>query len=325
MQTVTIGSSGLKVSRLCLGTMVFGTQCDEQAAFAVLNRASELGINFIDLADVYPIPVGPSTWGLSEQIIGRWLKGRRNQFVVATKFGNRVGETPNDVGGSRKHIIETCEASLRRLNTDRIDLYYAHHADLDAPIEETLEAVDRLVQDGKIHYFGLSNFDAWQLALALLAVGARQTVRPVALQPRYNLLYRAAERDLLPLAVGVGMAVLPYNPLAAGMLTGKYPRGQTPPPESRFSWGGDIGRVYQGRYWSDLMFDVVEALVELAQSNAMTPARVALAWVLAQDAVTCPIIGASRPDQLDDSVKALDEPLAPEVVGRLNDVSAKFR
>ena len=324
METIRLGTAGLTVSRLCLGTMLFGSQVDEAGAFALLDEAERLGIDFLDLADVYPVPVGPATWGRSEEIVGRWLRGRRERFVVATKCVNRVGPGPNDQGGSRKHVIEACERSLRRLGTDRIDLYYLHHADLGAPIEETLEALDRLVRDGKVLYLGVSNFEAWQLALALAASAERGLHRIVALQPRHNLLHRVAERDLFPLARAVGMGVLPYNPLAAGMLAGRYRRGQSAPEGSRFA-RGDYGRMYQERYWSEAMFTVAEAVEAVAHAEGLTPAQVALAWMLDQDAVTAPIVGASRPEQLRDSAGAVGRRLAEPHRVRLDEVSRIFR
>lgn len=323
METVTFGRTGLRTSRLCLGTMIFGSQLDEHASHAVLDTAAELGIDFIDCADVYPVPPSRETWGRSEEIVGSWLRGRRERFVLATKFGNRVGPGPNDLGGSRKHVIEACEASLRRLATDRIDVYWAHHSDLGAAIEETLEAIDRLIHDGKVLYFGVSNFEAWQVGLALEASASRHLVRVCAIQPRYNLLHRPAERDLLPLSRAAGLAVTPYNPLGAGMLAGKYRRGQEPPAESRFAQG-DYGRMYQSRYWSEAMFDVADAVTEVAAAQGLTPAQTALGWLLARDDVTCPIVGASRPEQLRESVAALEKPLSEQAITRLNEVSALF-
>jgi aryl-alcohol dehydrogenase (NADP+) len=324
MEAVAVGRSGLRVSRLCLGTMVFGSQVGEEAAFAILERAADLGIDFIDIADVYPVPPSPATWGRSEEIVGRWLKRRgREHFVVATKCGNRVGTGPNDAGGSRKHVVEACEASLRRLGTDRIDLFYLHHSDLGAPLEETLEALDRLVQDGKVHYVGVSNFEAWQVGLAMALVAEHRLARLTVLQPRYNLLHRIYERDLLPLARGAGLGVVPYNPLGAGVLTGKYRRDQPPPDGSRFSLG-DYGRMYQGRYWQDATFDVVEALVEAARREGCTPAQLALAWLLSKEGVTAPIVGASRPEQLDDTVKAAELRPSAETLAALDEVSATF-
>ena len=323
METIRLGRHGLKVSRLCLGTMVFGAQCDEAASFAVLDAADELGFTFLDTADVYPVPPDLKTAGSTEEIMGRWLKGKRERFVLATKFVNPMGSGPNDSGASRKHMIEACEGSLRRLNTDRIEIYYLHHADPSTPIEETMEAFDRLRADGKILYVGISNFSAWQLALAQAVVAESRLAPIAALQPRYNLLFRQAERDLLPLAEALGIGVMPYNPLGAGMLTGKYRRGSEPPPESRFAWG-DYGVMYQGRYWSEEMFGVVDALVEVAESESVTPAQAALAWILGKDAVTAPIVGASRPDQLRETVKSLAVKLSPDAVTRLDEVSRTF-
>ena len=324
METVNLGRHGLRVSRLCLGTMVFGAQCDEAASVAVLDEAEKLGFTFIDVADAYPVPPKLETAGATEEIVGRWLKGKRERFVVATKFVNPVGPGANDQGGSRRHVIEACEASLRRLDTDRIDIYYAHRWDPGSPLDETLEALDRLHQDGKILYIGISNFSAWQLGLAQAIVAERRLARVAALQPRYNLLFREAERDLLPLAGATGIGVMPYNPLGAGMLTGKYRRGSEPPPESRFAWG-DYGKMYQGRYWSEEMFEVVDTLVAVAGEESITPAQAALAWILTRPEVTSPIVGASRPDQLRDSVRSLEVTLSSGALERLDEASRSFR
>jgi aryl-alcohol dehydrogenase-like predicted oxidoreductase len=324
METVKVGRSGLSVSRLCLGTMLFGSQCDEAASRAVLDQAADLGIDFIDLADVYPVPPSLETAGRSEEIVGRWLGGRRSRFVLATKCVNRVGPTDNDAGGSRKHVIEACEASLRRLGTDRVEIFYLHHSDTGAPFDETLEALDRLVQDGKVHYVGVSNFEAWQVGL-LLAIQAERRLAPVTVvQPRYNLLNRVYERDLLPLCRAAGIGVVPYNPLGAGMLTGKYRRGSEPPEGSRFALG-DYGLMYRGRYWNEVMFDLDEAVVEVAAEHGWTPAQVALAWLLAQEGVTAPIVGASKPEQLKDSVGGLEVKLPSPALQRLDEVSTAFR
>jgi aryl-alcohol dehydrogenase (NADP+) len=324
METVAVGRSGLRVSRICLGTMVFGSQRDETESFAVLDKAAELGIDFLDVADVYPVPSTVETAGRTEEIVGSWLEQRgRQRFVVATKCVNRVGPGANDIGGSRKHVIEACEASLRRLRTDRIDLYYLHHSDLAAPLDETLEALDRLVQDGKVHYIGVSNFEAWQVGLAMAIAAERRLARLTALQPRYNLLNRTYERELLPLARATGLGVIPYNPLGAGVLTGKYDRSQPPPEESRFAQG-DYGRMYQGRYWRDEMFAVADAVRELAREEGCTPAQLAVAWLLQQDGVTAPIVGASRPEQIEDNVKALDVKPSAETLDKLDQVSMPF-
>jgi 1-deoxyxylulose-5-phosphate synthase len=323
MESVRLGRHGLRVSRLCLGTMVFGAQCDEPASGAVLDAADELGFTFLDAADVYPVPPTLETNGRTEEILGRWLKGKRDRFVVATKFVNPMGPGPNDEGASRKHMIEACEASLRRLQTDRVDVYYIHRPDQATPIDETMEAFDRLRADGKILYVGISNFSAWQLALAQAVVAEARLAPIAALQPRYNLLFRQPERDLLPLAAALGIGVMPYNPLGAGMLTGKYRRASEPPPESRFAWG-DYGRMYQGRYWSDEMFGVVDALVEVAAAESATPAQTALAWLLSHDSVTSPIVGASRPDQLRETVKCVEVKLSQESIARLDEASKTF-
>jgi len=304
--------------------MIFGSQVDEPAAHAVLDQAAELGIDFIDLADVYPVPPSLETAGRSEEIVGRWLQGRRSRFVVATKCVNRVGPAANDAGGSRKHVIEACEASLRRLGTDRIDLYYLHHSDVDAPFDETFEALDRLVQDGKVHYLGVSNFEAWQLGWFLALGAERRLARVTVVQPRYNLLNRVYERDLLPLCRAAGIGVVPYNPLGAGMLTGKYHRGQEPPEGSRFALG-DYGRMYQKRYWNETMFDVVEAVGEIATELSVTPAQIAVAWLLAQPDITAPLVGASRPEQLRDTVGALEVRLPEAALRRLDEASSPFR
>lgn len=323
METVNLGRCGLRVSRLCLGTMLFGSQCDEAAAFAIMDAAADLGIDFLDTADAYPVPQDPATAGRSEEIVGRWLRGRRGRAVVATKCVNRVGPGANDGGGSRKHVIEACEASLRRLQTDRIDLFYLHHPELGAPMEETFEALDHLVRQGKVLYVGVSNFEAWQLALALRAIAEGRLAPIAAHQPRYNLLHRPAERDLLPLCRAAGVGVVPYNPLGGGMLTGRYRRGEPPPAGSRFAWG-DYGRMYQGRYWSERTFDVAEAVAAVAAAEGLTAAQVALAWLLARGGVTAPVVGASRPEQLRESAAAVGRRLSPDALARLDEVSAAF-
>jgi 1-deoxyxylulose-5-phosphate synthase len=323
MDTVNVGRSGLLVSRLCLGTMIFGSQLDEAKAFAVMDRGVELGIDFFDTADVYPVPPAPDTWGRTEEIVGRWLRSRGTPITLATKCVARVGPGANDLGGSRKHVIEACEASLRRLQQERIDLYYLHHSDLGAPMEETLEALDRLVQDGKVHYVGVSNFEAWQLGLAMSLAAERRLARIAIVQPRYNLLNRTYERELLPLCRAAGIGVAPYNPLGAGMLTGKYRRGDEPPADSRFGLG-NYGRMYQQRYWSDRMFDVVETVTAVGQDVGASAAAVAVAWLLAQPDVTSPIVGASHPEQLDDSLRALEVRLSREHLDRLGEVSQPF-
>ncbi|MDQ6774511.1 MAG: aldo/keto reductase [Candidatus Dormibacteraeota bacterium] len=323
METVRAGRSGLNVSRICLGTMIFGTQLDEAAAGAVLDQAADLGIDFVDLADNYPVPPAPESAGRTEEIVGRWLRSRDAPFTVATKCVNPMGPGVNDRGAGRKHVIEACDASLRRLGRECVDVFYLHHSDPQTPIDESLEALDRLRQTGKIHYVGLSNFEAWELALAMAVVAERRLARVSILQPRYNLVTRGPERDLLPLCLAAGIAVVPFNPLAAGVLAGRHERSAAAPGDSRFGWG-DYGRMYQERYWHEAMFDVVDDVKAVAVEIGATPAQVSLAWLLAQPAVTAPIVGASRPEQLRDSVGALEVRLEKEHLDRLERVSQPF-
>ena len=325
---VKLGRTGLEVSQLCLGTMVFGgPTVDELHSFELLDTAEELGFDFLDSADVYPVPRGPERWGKGEELVGRWLArspGRRERFVVATKFGDVVGFASNQQGGSRKHVIEACEASLRRLDTDRIDLFWMHKPDPQTPMEETLEALDRLVQDGKVLYIGASNYQAWQLGLSIVLAGQRRTVRFAAVQPRWSLIERRAELDLVPLCIATGIAVVPYNPLAGGLLTGKYRRGAEPPEHSRFGQG-DWGKLYQKRYWTEAAFDLIETLVAVATRNGTTPAQTALAWLLTRDGLTAPIIGATRPEQLKENLAALGSPFPLELMRELDEASTRFQ
>jgi aryl-alcohol dehydrogenase-like predicted oxidoreductase len=327
METVCVGHSGLKVSQLCLGTMIFGGPVvGEAESFDVLDAAEEMGIDFLDVADIYPSPISPATWGQCEELVGRWLlrsSGRRERFVVATKFGDRVGPGANDTGGSRKHVIEACDASLRRLNTDRIDLYWMHKPDPSTPLEETIEALDSLIRAGKVHYVGASNFEAWRLGLALALSAERRAVRFAAIQCRWSLLERRVERELLPLCLAAGIAVVPYNPLAGGLLTGRYQRDRNPPPRSRYS-AGALGEVYRERYWSEAGFDVADLVVETARRDGVAPAQLALAWVLSRTGVTSPIIGASRRDQLRENIQALQIQLSPDTIAALDNASALF-
>jgi aryl-alcohol dehydrogenase (NADP+) len=305
MKSRRLGRTGLKVSEICLGTMTFGHQCDERTSTAILDKAAEQGVTFLDTADVYPVPPSADTAGRSEAIVGAWLQGRREQFVVATKCRMRVGHGPNDEGLSRKHILKAAEDSLRRLRTDYVDLYQTHSPDPDTPLEETLAALDTLVRQGKVRYLGLSNYPAWQVALAL-GIGARdRLIRVDCVQPRYNLLYREIENELLPLCRDQGIGVIAYNPLAGGFLSGKYQAAQPPPEGTRFTLG-KTGDLYRERYWQQAQFDAVEHLRRSFPSRDRSLVQVAIAWVLAQPAITAAIVGASRPEQLDESLKAVD-------------------
>lgn len=307
MRQRTMGRTGLKVSELCLGTMTFAGQSDEATAVAILDRATEAGVTFIDTADAYPIPPDPSTAGRTEEVIGRWLaaNGRRDEFVLATKCRIRVGRGPNDQGLSRRHILRACEASLRRLKTDAIDLYYAHSPDPETPIDESLRAFDDLVRSGKVRYVGCSNFAAWQVALALGESTRSGLARFDCVQPRYNLLYREIEAELLPLCRDRGIGAAVYNPLAGGLLTGKHAAGGPPTAGTRFTLGA-AGDLYRDRYWHEAQFAAVDRLKAFFDSRGVPLATAAVAWTLAQPGVTSSIIGASRPEQLADTLAAAD-------------------
>jgi aryl-alcohol dehydrogenase (NADP+) len=299
MDTRSLGRTGLQVPPLCLGTMTFGLQCDEQTSFAILDRAVEGGIDFLDTADVYPLGGTLETVGRTEEIIGRWMKarGNRRNLVLATKCAGATGPGPNDVGLSRTHIMSAIDASLRRLGTDVIDLYQVHAFDPRTPIDETLRALDDIVKSGKVRYIGCSNYPAWRLAQALRASERIGIARYDSLQPRYNLLYREIETELLPLAHAEGLGVIVYNPLAGGFLSGKYRKGEEPQENTRFTLG-TAGRRYQYRYWQDAQFDAVDHLRQTIEDRGQDMVSVAIAWVLAQDGVTSAIVGASRPEQL---------------------------
>ncbi|MBN9493383.1 aldo/keto reductase [bacterium] len=323
MEHTRLGRTGLQVSRLCLGTMTFGLQCDEPTSVSILDRAADGGITFLDTADVYPLGGTPETTGRTEEIVGRWLKGRRDRFVLATKCFGRTGPARWDQGNSRKHILDAVDASLRRLQTDYIDLYQLHGPDPSTPIDETLKALDDLVRWGKVRYVGCSNFLAYQLARAIGRSEALGIVCFESVQPRYNLLFREIERELLPLCLEDGVGVIPYNPIAGGLLTGKHSPG-APPEGTRFTLGTAGGR-YQDRYWHEGMFDTVEAIRPIAAEADMSMAQLAIAWVMAHPAITAPIIGASRPAQLDDTLAAAQRPLPPEIKRKLDDLTNVYR
>ena len=324
MRHVRLGGTGLTVSRLCLGTMTFGLQCDEAASRAILDRASAGGITFLDTADVYPVGGGFQTVGRTEEIVGRWLEGRRHDFIVATKCGGAMSERPWDRGASRKHVLDAIDASLRRLRTDYVDLYQLHHPDPETPIDESLRALDDVVRAGKARYVGCSNFPAYQVARALGRSERFGLARFDTVQPRYNLLFRQIERDLLPLCREETLAVIPYNPLAGGLLSGKHRREAGPTPGTRFTLGSAAGR-YQDRYWHEREFATVEALRPLARDAGLSPAQLALAWTLAEPAITAPIVGASRPEQLDDAIAAVEKPLDAALKARLDELTVEYR
>lgn len=324
MRHTRLGRTGLSVSRLCLGTMTFGLQCDEAASRAILDRAAAGGITFLDTADVYPVGGGLETVGRTEEIVGRWLEGRRQDFVVATKCVGAMSARPWDRGASRKHILDAIDGSLRRLRTDYVDLYQLHHFDSQTPIDESLCALDDVVRAGKARYVGCSNFHAYQVARALGRSEALGLARFDSVQPRYNLLFRQAERELLPLCREDDIGVIPYNPLAGGFLSGKHRRDTGPTAGTRFTLGNAAER-YQDRYWHEREFETVEALRPLAAAAGMPLARLAVAWMLAEPAITSPIVGASRPDQLDDVLPATEKPLDAALKARLDEMTREYR
>jgi aryl-alcohol dehydrogenase-like predicted oxidoreductase len=324
MDHVRLGRTGLQVSRLCLGTMTFGLQCDEPTAAAILDRAADGGIDFLDTADVYPLGGDLTTQGRTEEIVGRWLEGKRDRFVLASKCFGRTGPAPFDAGNSRRHILDAVEASLRRLRTDYLDLYQLHGYDPQTPIDETLTALDDLVRQGKVRYIGCSNFLTYQLVRAIGRSEVLRITRFATIQPRYNLLFRQIEREMLPFCLEDGVGVIPYNPIAGGLLSGKHTRGGEPAEGGRFALG-NAAQTYQDRYWHDREFATVEQIGELAGEAGIDMVSLAVAWVLANPAVTAPIVGASRPEQLDASLAALEAPLDPELKSRLDELTHEYR
>jgi aryl-alcohol dehydrogenase-like predicted oxidoreductase len=324
MEYRTLGKSGLKVPVLCLGAMTFGEAddksfmhkvgCDEKTAFAIMNRALERGVGFIDTADVY------GQDGQSERIVGAWMAETRarDRVVLATKFRFRMGEGPNSSGASRYRIVRTVEESLRRLQTDRIDLYQIHMQDIDTPEEETLRALDDLVKAGKVLYLGASNYAAYRLTDSQWISRSEHLHRFVALQMQYSLMVRNLEREHIPVCRQFGLGVLPWSPLAAGFLSGKYARNQPLPPGVRLEkWKERFADFAGERGWRTL-----EALSAMAREKSTTSSAVALAWLLAKPMVTSVIFGARSIEQLDDNLKAADVTLSPEDVQKLDDASA---
>lgn len=306
MQHVRVGTTGVLVSRLAFGTMSFGHEADEAESARLFARCRDAGITLFDTADVY-------AKGRSEQILGRLIAGQRDEIVLATKAGFPMSADPNARGASRYHLVRACEASLKRLGTDRIDLYYVHRFDPDTALEETLRALETLVQQGKILYPALSNFAAWQTERAL-GLAERNGLSPaVCIQPMYNLLKRQAEVELLPLAKFHGLGVFPYSPLAGGLLSGKY-ASQAAESNARHS----VNKAYQTRYAHTHAADVVPHFLEIARSLGVHPATLAVAWVAAHPAVTAPLLGARSVEQLAPSLAAATLKLDAETLQRLN-------
>jgi aryl-alcohol dehydrogenase-like predicted oxidoreductase len=314
MEIRRLGRTGLKVSSLCLGTMTFGNQTDEDESFAIMDRAVAAGVTFFDTADVYPVVPSPRTWGRTEEIIGRWLvaRGARDRIVLATKARARVGSGPNDQGLSRKHLLDAIDASLRRLQTDYVDLYQVHSFDAETPLDETLRALDTIVRSGRARYIGCSNFAAWQLCKALWTSDVLHLARFDSVQPRYNLLDRKIEAELLPLCADQQIGVIPYSPLGGGLLTGKYSRGNPPDPAARYYLFGREAQV------TPAVLDAVDGLSALAREHDLSVAQLSLAWMIANPVVTAPIVGATRAAQLDETLAVADKPLSPAAIAEAN-------
>ena len=303
--------------------MTFGGQCDEAQSFAIMEAAFEAGISFFDTADMYPANGAPVGQGLTEEIIGRWMQGRRDDVIVATKCFFPTGKRPWEQGNSRHNIVRSVEGSLRRLGTDHVDLFQVHSWDSNTPIDETLQALDDVVRSGKVRYVGCSNVMAYQLARSIGRAEVLQTVRFDSVQPRYNMLFREFEREMFPLCADDHIAVIPYNPLAGGFLSGKH-RPESDATGTRFA-GGDQGARYRERYWQGRMFDTVETLRGIAADAGVSLATLAMQWVLANPVVTSPIVGASRPEQLADAVAAVATPIDSAVKARIDELTHEFR
>ena len=316
MQYVRLGSTGLKVSRLCLGAMTYGDPgwrpwvLDEEASRPFIRRALDLGITFFDTADMYSV-------GRSEEVLGRALRdfAQRDKVIVATKVFSPMSDDPNDRGLSRQHIMASIDRSLTRLQTDYVDLYQTHRWDPETPIEETLEALDDLVRIGKVRYIGASSMASWQFAKALYLADRHGWTRFVSMQNHYNLVYREEEREMLPLCRQEGIGVIPWSPLARGFLAGNRSRGSKRTATAREQT--DV--IAQNLYYSDADFDVAERVNEVAAARGVSAAQIALAWVLRQPGVTAPIVGVSKPEQLEQAIGALDVTLTDEDARRLEE------
>ncbi len=312
MKLRRLGRTGVLVSELCLGTMTFGWKADEPTSQRILSRFVDAGGNFLDTANVY-------SDGKSEEIIGRWLADRsRSDLVVATKVRFRTGDGANNVGLSRKHILQAVEASLRRLHTDYLDLLQVHAWDPLAPLDETFGTLHRLVEDGVIRYVGVSNYRAWQFEQALQVCRSHGWNEPVSLQPQYSLYARATEFELLPMALAERVAVLPWSPLAGGFLSGKYKDGvRSPPAGTRIAEAQDV-EFYTKRFENDRSARIVQALATVAKETGKTSSQVALNWVGSRPGVTAPILGARSLDQLTENLGAIGWSLSDAQVAALN-------
>ncbi|MEK3915661.1 aldo/keto reductase [Paenibacillus sp. FSL H7-0331] len=321
MEYRKLGRTGLKVSEVSLGTMAFGRWIDEQASAAVLDQALEAGINLIDTADVYGsgMDLGdPNRTGESEAILGRLLKGRRNDIVLATKVQAPVGTGVNDSGLSRYHIYRALENSLRRLQTDHIDLYQVHGFDAATPIEETLGVLDELVKQGKVRYIGCSNYAAWQLAKAHGISALNRLGRFESVQPEYSLISRGIEQELVPFAESEKVGMIVYSPLGRGILTGKYKQGEQPQEGTRLAAGEQRLKLLLQK---NPAYELVEAIRPLAEARGWTLAQFSLAWVLSHSYVSSAILGASKPEQVRDSLRFADQRLTIEELNTIDQFS----
>jgi aryl-alcohol dehydrogenase-like predicted oxidoreductase len=315
MEYKNLGRTGLKVSELCLGTMQYGWTAPRENAAIVLDAFYHAGGNFIDTADIYSRWAPGNPGGVAEELIGAWLKTKpRSQVIVATKVYGQMGEGPNDRGLSRKHILEACEASLRRLQTDYIDLYQTHAWDPSTPLDETLRALDDLVHAGKVRYLGCSNIPAWHLMEALWISDKYHLARYDSLQPHYNLVHRAEfERELQAVCAKYGLGVIPYSPIAGGLLSGKYRRGYQPQEGTR---GWNLRHALTERN-----FRIIDQLENIARQKGKTILQIALAWIRQQPTITSPIVGANTVEQLSEILGALEVTLTPEELDSLNQIS----
>lgn len=310
MNYKNLGRTGVKVSPLCLGCMNFGGRTEEDDSIEIIHRALDAGINFIDTADVY-------SRGRSEEVVGKALKGKRDRIVLATKVhGKMDDDDPNMQGNTRRHIIQGCEDSLRRLGVDYIDLYQIHRPQSEIPIDETLRALDDLVRAGKVRYIGTSTFAAWQLIESLWQSEKLMMNRFISEQPPYHILDRRAERELFPAAQSYGLGVIPWSPLAGGLLTGKYQRDSKAPQGARY----ESGKFRDGNEIPDTVWDVIDGVRELAKTHSCEMDAFALAWCMDHPAVTSPIIGPRTMEQLEGNLKALDVEITQEDKARIDEL-----
>jgi aryl-alcohol dehydrogenase-like predicted oxidoreductase len=315
MEYRRLGNTGLMVSELCLGCMTFGREAGEEAAREIVGRFLDAGGNFVDTADVY-------SEGISEEITGRALEGVRDDVVLATKVRFPMGESPNDVGLSRKHIMQGCEDSLRRLGTEYLDLYQVHCWDGATPLEETLSALTDLVRSGKVRYVGVSNFTGWQLMRSLASSEANGFEKFVCLQPQYSLVERNIEREILPVCREEGLGVIPWSPLGGGFLSGKYRRGEEPPQDSRIAEAVESMEEHWERRATERNWATLDVVGTISEETGRSYAQISLNWLLRQPGITSPIIGARTLEQLEDNLGATGWKLTAEQVEDLSEAGA---